>query len=221
MTTAWPARQAPLARSIAEGVEALSPAELVAALTGARGPAHLERIYDLLAREGGVSGLARAEPAELARRLGSAAAARLACAFELSRRAAHRGRPRAPIETAADAADLLRPVLGNRRHELFVAVLLDARHRPRRVVAVARGGLTTCSVSPTEVLSLVLRDGAAGVLCGHNHPSGDPAPSEDDRAFTARLDRAATDLGVRFVDHLVIGDSGFYSFREREPALLG
>src|SRR5690606_306825 len=97
----------------------------------------------------------------------------------------------------------------------FVALLLDARHRLLRVERVSEGTLTSSVVHPREVFGPALREAAAAVVVAHNHPSGDPTPSAEDRDVTARLAEAGRLVGVRLLDHVVVGDPGFVSFRER------
>ena len=115
---------------------------------------------------------------------------------------------------AVDA--LLRPLLEGEAVEVFVALLLDARHRVRFYVEVSRGTLTSSLVHPREVFGPALREGAAALVVAHNHPSGDCEPSSEDLELTRRLIRAGELLGVPLLDHLVLGDEGRYvSLRER------
>lgn len=96
-----------------------------------------------------------------------------------------------------------------------MALLLDARHRLRRVEQVSEGTLNSSVVHPREVFAPALREGAAALIVAHNHPSGDPTPSAEDRDVTVRLADAGRLLGVRLLDHVVVGDPGFLSMRER------
>ena len=94
-------------------------------------------------------------------------------------------------------------------------VLLDGRHRVVRHELVSQGTLTASLVHPREVFRPALREGAAAVLLVHNHPSGDPTPSREDREITERLVRAGELLGVPVLDHVVVAERGFASLRER------
>ena len=106
------------------------------------------------------------------------------------------------------------PLLRDIRHELFKAVLLDAKHRLIRDMTVSEGSLTVSIVHPREVFNLAVRESAAAVIFVHNHPSGDPHPSEEDHALTRRLIEAGEILGIRVLDHIVIGDGRYVSFAD-------
>ena len=93
-------------------------------------------------------------------------------------------------------------------------VLLDGRHRVRRTVTASQGTLTASLVHPREVFRPALRESAAAVLVVHNHPSGDPTPSEEDRRVTRRLAEAGALLGVPLLDHVVVAERGYTSLRE-------
>ena len=118
--------------------------------------------------------------------------------------------------TPASARTLARRCLAGEAQEVFLAILLDAKHRPLAVQIVARGTLSTCEVHPREVLKGAVLANAYAVITAHNHPSGDPTPSPDDLACWGRLNQAGAILGISFLDHVVIGDEGReYSHRER------
>jgi DNA repair protein RadC len=98
------------------------------------------------------------------------------------------------------------------RQELFFVLLLDSRQRLIREVEVSRGSLNQSLVHPREVFAPALRESAAAILLIHNHPSGDPDPSREDHEVTHRLLQAGEILGIRLVDHVVIGGEGYRSF---------
>jgi len=200
------------------GAAALSDAELLALLlrTGG-GEGALALAGDLLRRHGGLRGLARAGPGELLRAsgMGEARTASLLAGLELSRRlAGRRLRPGDPIRDPADVHRHFHPVLRDLAHERFVALLLDGRHRVLREEVVSQGTLTASLVHPREVFRCALREAAAALVLVHNHPSGDPTPSAEDREVTRRLARAGEILGVRVLDHVVVAERGFASLRE-------
>lgn len=113
------------------------------------------------------------------------------------------------------AADLLLPLLADRDREQCTALLLDVKHRLRDVVTVSIGSIDHTFMSPREVMRDALLANAAALVLAHNHPSGDPEPSGDDRAVTERLVRAGELLGVDVLDHLVIGGSRWVSIARR------
>ena len=101
------------------------------------------------------------------------------------------------------------------RHEIFKVVLLDAKHAIVRDATVSEGSLTLSIVHPREVFTMAVRESAAAVIFLHNHPSGDPTPSQEDRALTARLVSAGEVLGIRVLDHIVVGDGCYVSFADQ------
>ena len=211
----------PRERLLDRGGDALSLAELVALILDGRGG---ERACEVARRvvargeDSGAAGLIGTGAAEwrVLDGLGWAGACRLAAAGELARRSAGAGRRRGrPIRCGADVVRTIGAELRFRRKEVFVALLLDARHRLRRVEQVSEGTLNSSVVHPREVFAPALREGAAALIVAHNHPSGDPTPSAEDRDVTVRLADAGRLLGVRLLDHVVVGDPGFLSMRER------
>lgn len=143
--------------------------------------------------------------------LGEAKAASLAAAFELGRRAWTVTGP--TITTPEEAYRLLHD-LGQARKETFSALYLDVRRRLLRRETISVGTLTATLVHPREVFSPALECGAASLVIAHNHPSGDPTPSSEDRLLTERLQKAGQLLGLQVDDHLVIGHGNFTSFRQ-------
>jgi DNA repair protein RadC len=209
----------PRERLEAVGPEALSDAELVALLlrTGARGADSHSVAARLLERPGGLLGLARASRRELAAMpgVGPAKQATLRAAFELGRRlAAGRLAPGASLRGPADVFRHFHPTLRDAPHERFLVLLLDGRHRLLRHEMVSQGTLTASLVHPREVFRPALRESAAALLLVHNHPSGDPTPSAEDREVTARLVRAGDLLGIPVLDHVVVAERGWTSLRE-------
>src|SRR5262249_51133342 len=113
-----------------------------------------------------------------------------------------------------DAAAYLLPMFGARAVEQFGVVLLDTRHRVMKTAVVAAGTLNSTVVEPRDVFREAVLGAAAAVVVFHNHPSGDPTPSPDDRELTKRLRAAGELMGIPLVDHLVLGDARYYSFKE-------
>lgn len=209
----------PRERLEALGPEFLSDVELVALLlrTGGGGLDSVAAAARLLAAEGGLAGTARAAAADLAAvpGIGPAKRATLGAAFELGRRlAARRLDAGIPVRGPADVHAHFHPRLRHAAHERFFSVLLDGRHRVIRHALVSQGTLTASLVHPREVFRPALREPAAAVILVHNHPSGDPTPSQEDREITERLVRAGALLGVPVVDHVVVAERGYASLRE-------
>ncbi len=209
----------PRERLASEGTGALSDAELLALLlrTGSHSKDALAVASELLNLHGGLRRVSQANGAELARSpgIGPAKSASILAALEIGRRLERR---RLVVGTAMRGpVDIFRhfqPELRDLRQERFVVVLLDARHRVMRTEVVSQGTLTASLVHPREVFRPALRDAAAALVLVHNHPSGDPTPSREDREVTIRLSRAGEILGVRVLDHVVLAERGYCSLRE-------
>ena len=152
---------------------------------------------------------------ELADRLGLAEdqICALKAALELGRRlVAPCPVPGKPISSSVDVAEWYRAQLQDLDQENVHVLLLDAKHRVVRMERIAEGAWNNCLVDPKVVFSLCLRHRAPAVILVHNHPSGDPSPSQEDLALTERLGEAGQLLDIRLLDHLIVGRAGFFSF---------
>jgi DNA repair protein RadC len=185
--------------------------------TGAGGQTALEIAAGLLDQFGGVLGVARAHASELEQvvGVGPARAIRLHAALELGRRTLRTPEdPPAPVRSPEDAHAHLAPALSGLADEELHALYLDRRRRPlaRRMLTRGSDGFTV--VDPRQVYRSAIGLGACAVILAHNHPSGDPTPSAQDRDVTRRVAAAGRVLGVALLDHLVIGDPGFRSLAQ-------
>ena len=166
---------------------------------------------------GGVAGLADVTIAELLRvkGVGNGKASAVVAAIELGRRALSGATPGARLGSSADVCDAFWPSMANERIEVFSCAMVDAKLRLIRTEVISRGTLTASIVHPREAFRPAVRNAASGVIFAHNHPSGDPVPSDEDRRITARLEEVGRILGIPMLDHLVIGaDSEYYSFAD-------
>jgi DNA repair protein RadC len=118
------------------------------------------------------------------------------------------------VTCSGDLFKHFHPALRDLKHELFKVVLLDAKNAVLKEVTVSEGSLTLSIVHPREVFTLAVRESAAGVIFLHNHPSGDPTPSPEDRLLTDRLVAAGRLLGIRVLDHVIVGDRRYVSFAD-------
>jgi len=207
----------PREKLLARGAGALTDAELLALVVGSgtsrRSALQLGRV------------LARRPPHELAawslarwlkvHGIGPARAAALSAAFELGRRAAQRpdaaGSIRGPDDVLAQVRDLVRA-----RREHFVVLLLNARHEMQARETVSIGSLNASIVHPREVFLPAIVHSAASVILVHNHPSGDPEPSEEDLNITRRLVEVGDLVGIGVLDHVIVASRGTVSFRSRK-----
>ena len=142
-------------------------------------------------------------------------AQRLIAAIEIGKRiAASDTEVRNHITSPGDAAKFLMPRLRHGTHEEFLTILLNTKNRVIKTERIAEGSLTSAVVHPREVFASAIVNHAAAILVAHNHPSGDPYPSSEDRHLTTSLEEAGKTLGIPLMDHIVIGDGRYYSFRE-------
>ncbi|MCA9463156.1 MAG: DNA repair protein RadC [Nitrospira sp.] len=215
----WPPQERPRELLLAKGARSLSDAQLLAILLrmGKRKSSAVEVAMEVLTRLEGLRGLANRSREELCAvpGIGPAKAAQILAALELGKRAL--ATPLTSGLRIRGSQDLFQhyyPILRDIRHEMFKAVLLDAKHRLIRDLTISEGSLTVSIVHPREVFNLAVRESAAAIIFVHNHPSGDPQPSEEDHALTRRLLEAGEILGIRVLDHLVIGDGRYVSFAD-------
>jgi len=209
----------PREKLLQHGARALGDNELVALVlgNGTRGCNALAVANELLATRGGLHGLVRAGCEDLARvtGIGQARAAQIVAALELGRRTLGRApRARLPIMAPREAAAFLMPTYGACDTEQFGVLLLDSKHRVMRTAVLAIGSLNTAGVEPREVFREATRGGAAAIVIFHNHPSGDPSPSPDDEELTRRMVAAGALMGIDVVDHIILGDVRYCSFKE-------
>lgn len=211
----------PRERLLRLGPRALSSAELMAILlrTGTAREGVLELGARLLHEYRGLRGVAQADPGELAHLhgMGEAKAATIVAAFELGRRLTVEDAGQRPmIEGPEDVWRLLGPEMELLPQEEVRLLCLDGRHRVQSTVTLYRGSVTSAAVRVAEVFREAVRRNAVAIVLAHNHPSGDPDPSDDDGALTAQLREAGSLLDLPLLDHVVIGHSGrFVSLRER------
>lgn len=203
------------------GASVLSNSELLAILirTGTRERSALRIAEELTGSDGLYQNIACVHNvAELAKikGLGIAKAATILAALELGRRVATAGKTeRSKINSPQTGADILMPRLRYERHEKFLTVLLDSKNRIMRIEQISEGSVNSAVVHPREVFAPALLYHAAAILVAHNHPSGDPKPSNEDRKLTESLATSGRIMGIPLIDHLVIGDGIFFSFREQ------
>jgi DNA repair protein RadC len=147
--------------------------------------------------------------------IGDARAAQILAAVELGRRTLTRAaRERVQIVNPRTAAEFLLPQYGNRPVEQFGILLLDTKHRVLRTLVLSVGTLDASIVHPREVFGAAAAAGAAALVLFHNHPSGDPKPSHDDVELTRRLAAAGVLMGIDVIDHVILADVRYYSFKE-------
>ncbi|MEU2200774.1 DNA repair protein RadC [Isoptericola sp. NPDC019482] len=209
------AEQRPRERLVRHGSTALTDAELVALLLGSgrRGANAVDLAAELLHEHGGLAGLRHVDVAALARvpGVGTAKAARIVAALALTSRGARAEDERPVIRRSADVARVTAPAFVGARRERVALVVCRPGNRVLETIVVADGGAHGAAFPVREVLADVLRRDGVAFALAHNHPGGDPAPSDADRRTTAALRSAAEDVGLRLLDHLVVAGSEWRS----------
>lgn len=223
----WPIRERPRERLNSAGASALSTRELLAILIGSgtetRSAVDVAGAL-LQASDGSLRQLASTSATEMQRvpGIGPAVTARLIAALELGRRMAREGATERPrIRGPRDVYDICAPALVDAKQEEFRVLLLNTQHAVLRELVVTRGTLDSSVVHPREVFRSAIIESAAAVILVHNHPSGDPAPSREDREVTDQLASAGQLVGIPVLDHVVIGDGRYVSFVEAGLLAVG
>lgn len=218
-----PEQDRPREKLAAHGAGALSDSELIAILlrTGMQGRNAIDLARELLAKYKSLGGLARCSVRELAatKGIGPAKAVQLAAAFGLGSRLARETFSKSKI----DAPELVYELLGSEMRALskesLRVLLLDTRYHLIDVEQVSLGSLNECTAHPREIFKPAITRSAYAVIVVHNHPSGDPSPSEADHRLTRRLAEAAKVLQIGLLDHVIIGAPDdhrppYFSFKE-------
>lgn len=218
----WPEADRPREKLLARGAESLTETEILAIIlrTGnaSTGESAVDHARALLTQFKGLKGIDEAPIKELraVKGIGPAKIAQLKASLEISRRM---GRGSWEVgEPLCSPEDVFRHFhirFQKERREVFYVVLLTNKNRKMREVRISEGSLTASLVHPREVYNPVIRDSAAAVLFVHNHPSGDPSPSPEDVEITRRLKEVGEVMGIRVLDHVVIGHDRYFSFDEK------
>lgn len=201
------------------GPEALSAQELLALILGRgiAGESVIVTAQRLLSTFGNVKAISEASLEELAkiRGIGLAKAAQIKAAFELAKRGDEEVGEKVSIDSVKDVVKLIRPRLKDKKKEYFLILFLDSRNNIQ-TNEISIGSLNANIVHPREVFAEAIKNKAASVIFVHNHPSGDPEPSEGDLVITKRLVEAGKILEIEVVDHIIVTNNNFLSFKEHK-----
>jgi DNA repair protein RadC len=203
------------------GPDALSGPELLALVIGrgVAGKSALTIGQELIGRFGSVQGVSEATIEELStiKGVGPAKAVQLKASFELGKRQwLEAEKPYSgDIRNPADVAKAVRATIKDKAKEHFKLILLNTRNRVTGIFTVSIGTLNASLVHPREVFRMAIQHAASSVVLAHNHPSGDPEPSDDDIALTRRLCESGRLLGIEVIDHIVVAGDAFISFKAR------
>ena len=215
-----PISERPQEKLLYSGTDTLSNAELLALVlrTGNSEKSALELAEEVLSySQTEVGGLGRACVRELTTidGIGTAKACSIVAGLELAKRfmSDRASTSRSIVRDCADVVDLVMEDLAYEKREILIALLLNVKGEVESKEIISIGELAATNVHPREVFSPAIRKGAAGIVVVHNHPSGDPTPSTEDIAATRRLMEASRIVGIKLVDHVIIGDGNYVSLR--------
>ena len=218
----WPAEDRPREKLLAKGPQSLSDTELLAIIlrngNASTGESAIDHARLLLGQFGGLKGMEEAASSDLGKvkGIGPAKIAQIKASLELARRiGSHKWEPGQSLRSSEDVFRHFRDDLEKEKRELFYVVLLNNKNKKIRDVKISEGSLTASLVHPREVYNPVIRESAAAVIFVHNHPSGDPAPSLEDIEITRRLKEVGDVMGIRVLDHVVVGRDRYFSFNDK------
>lgn len=217
--TDWPEDERPRERLLRAGAEALSDAELLAIIlrVGGKEGSAIDLARHLLTTAGGFRGLDRLSTEELCRipNVGPAKAAQIKAALEIGKRfRAEASAEGDRVHCSDDVYRLVGPSMRDLPREEFRVLFLTQRNHVLANKVIFEGSLTESIASPREILREALNLSAASLILIHNHPSGDPTPSSEDRAVTQRIAAACDTMGVKLLDHIIVGKNDFFSFAD-------
>ena len=216
-----PLSERPRERLLKHGVEALSAQEILALILGRgiKDESVIVTAQKLLSTFGNLKNIAAASMEELTKikGIGPAKAAQIKAAFELSKRvedSSDKDR-KTTVKSPEDAIKSVKNQLKGKKKEHFLVLSLDTRNHLINIQTISIGSLDSSIVHPREVFKEAISSTAASVIFVHNHPSGDPTPSEDDIKLTKRLVEAGEILGIEVLDHIIICDKDYISMKSR------
>ncbi|MBN2484226.1 MAG: DNA repair protein RadC [Candidatus Omnitrophica bacterium] len=216
----WADDDRPRERLLKYGEHTLSDAELLAILlgNGTKGVSALDLARRIMQEFQGFRNMAHIDFSrwQAVKGLGKAKITRIRAALEISRRfIAGKNKDRPQIKSSKDISRLLMPRLRDLKKEVFKIILLDSRNRVIEIIEATEGTVNHVQPILREIFQKAIEYFAVAVICVHNHPSGNPQPSEEDRDFTAALTKAGDALQIKVLDHIIIGDDVYYSFIDR------
>lgn len=201
------------------GSEALSSQELLALILGRgiRGESVMVTAQRILSAFGNVKNISQASLEELSsiRGIGPAKAAQLKASFELAKRKEEVSGENISIKTSKDVLKLVRPRLKDKKKEHFLVLSIDTRSTLIRMGNISIGTLDANLVHPREVFKEAIQSLASSIILVHNHPSGNPEPSDADIEITKRIVKTGGVIGIDILDHIIIAKDRFYSFKEK------
>lgn len=215
----WPENERPRERLLKWGADKLTDTELLAILIRVGGvqDTAIDLARNMLTKFDGFRGLDAKSAAELkkVKGIGPAKVAQIKAALELGKRLlTENSKEKRKIESCNDVFQLVAPYLRNLSREVFKVLLLTSRNNLIAEKTIFEGSLTESLVNPREIIKEAINEAAASVIFIHNHPSGNPKPSNEDKKITKTLVNSCNLVGINVLDHIIIGSETYYSFSE-------
>jgi DNA repair protein RadC len=217
----WPEDERPRERLIKFGEDKLSDAHLLGILIGSGDKQSnknaVDLAFDLLSKFGGLQHIDTATIHEICqiKGIGPAKAAQIKAALEIGKRLTARNTgPRVKMACSQDFYEYFSPFISRLKKEVVKVALLNPKLHLIKDITVSEGSLNSSIVHPREVMIPAIKESAASIVLIHNHPSGDPAPSQQDMEITHRISKTGQIVGIKLLDHIIIGDGCFYSFAD-------
>ncbi|MCQ9205685.1 MAG: DNA repair protein RadC [Omnitrophica bacterium] len=222
----WPKDERPREKLLRYGEHTLSNSELLAILlrSGVKGYSALDLGREIMLRFKGFRKLAHIDLLEWKdiKGLGAAKISQIKAAVEIGRRFREEdvkeNKPK--IKSSQDAAEIFLPRMRDLKKEIFKILLLDSKNRAIDCIEIIEGTVNQAQPVIREIFQKCLQYFATSIICIHNHPSGDPSPSKEDKDFTRELSQAGKVLQVPILDHIIIGNNRYYSFADRGNILI-
>jgi len=215
----WPDEERPRERLVKHGVDCLTDAELLGIILvkGYQGKTSVEIAKDLLSETKGLRKLDALSYPEMIsiKGIGLAKFAQIKAALEIGKRLLREtNSPKKKIHNALDLVNYYGPCMRDLKKEKFKVIMLDVKNKIIKDIDISVGSLTESIVHPREVLKETIKESAASVIFLHNHPSGESNPSKNDLDITERLADACELVGVKVLDHIILGDDNYFSFAQ-------
>ncbi len=221
----WPKEDRPREKLLNNGEHTLNNSELLAILlrTGMKGQSAIDLARKILSEFKTFRGMSHADLSQWRKfkGLGQAKIAQIKAAIEIGRRFRedHIKEKKLCVESAEDVVNMFTPRMRDLKKEVVKVLILDSQNKVIYIKEVEEGTVNYCAPIVREIFEMALQQHAVSLICVHNHPSGNPSPSEEDKRFTRELFSAGKILQINVLDHIIIGDNKYYSFAD-EGAIL-
>ncbi len=217
----WPEEDRPREKLLRDGEHKLSNTELLAILlrTGVKGDSAIDLARKIMKKFKTFRNMAHTDMSmwKEFKGMGKAKIAQIRAAIEIGRRFREdeikENRPK--IKSSKDAAEILMPRMRDLKKEIFKVLLLNSQNIIIDIIEIEEGTVNEANPIIREILHKAIENFASSIICVHNHPSGDPNPSEEDKNFTHQLIQAGNALNIKAVDHIIIGDNTYFSFADK------